>query len=183
MADEQAVPLVAVIGVSGSGKSTVGTALARALDVPYAEGDDFHPARNVAKMRAGVPLTDEDRLPWLHAIADWLAGHTRTGGVVACSALRRGYRDLLVAAAPYLFLVHLHGSAELIAARMAQRQGHFMPPALLRSQLDTLEPLQHDEQGAVVPVDGTPEDTAALAIAAVRAHLLPDAARRPPIGL
>ncbi|PRH76508.1 gluconate kinase [Streptomyces solincola] len=183
MADERAVPLVAVIGVSGSGKSTIGRALARELAVPYAEGDDFHPESNVAKMRAGTPLTDQDRMPWLHAVADWLADHAAEGGVVACSALRRGYRDLLAAAAPGVFFVHLHGSAELIGARMAERHGHFMPSSLLRSQLDTLEALQHDEQGAVVPVDGTPQDTATLAVAVVRAHLSPDAARQPPIGL
>ncbi|WP_344630573.1 gluconokinase [Streptomyces glaucosporus] len=155
------------MGVSGSGKTTVGTALAERLGVPYAEADDFHPPENVAKMASGVPLTDEDRRPWLDAIAAWLEERGDGGGVVTCSALRRRYRDRLRRAAPELFFVHLHGSPELIAGRIARRKGHFMPPALLRSQIETLEPLGPDERGAVVPVDGTPEETVALAYAAV----------------
>ncbi|GAA2438296.1 gluconokinase [Streptomyces macrosporus] len=156
-----------VMGVSGSGKTTVGTALAERLGVPYAEADDFHPPENVAKMASGVPLTDEDRRPWLDAIAGWLEDRGEGGGVVTCSALRRRYRDRLRRAAPELFFVHLDGSPELIAGRMAARKGHFMPPALLRSQIETLEPLEPDERGAVVPIDGTPEETVALACAAV----------------
>ncbi|WP_344322138.1 gluconokinase [Streptomyces macrosporus] len=155
------------MGVSGSGKTTVGTALAERLGVPYAEADDFHPPENVAKMASGVPLTDEDRRPWLDAIAGWLEDRGEGGGVVTCSALRRRYRDRLRRAAPELFFVHLDGSPELIAGRMAARKGHFMPPALLRSQIETLEPLEPDERGAVVPIDGTPEETVALACAAV----------------
>jgi gluconokinase len=160
-------PLVVVMGVSGSGKTTVGRLLARHLDVPYAEGDDFHPAANVAKMRAGHPLDDEDRRPWLDEIARWLAGHAEGGGVVACSALKRRYRARLASAAPRVFFLHLDGSPELIAARITARQGHFMPPELLRTQLADFEPLGDDETGSAVPIDGTPQETAALARAAV----------------
>ncbi|MGW8064234.1 gluconokinase [Streptomyces ziwulingensis] len=160
-------PLVVVMGVSGSGKTTVGQLLARHLGVPYAEGDDFHPAPNVAKMRAGHPLDDEDRRPWLDEIAGWLAGHADGGGVVTCSALKRSYRARLASAAPSAFFVHLDGSPELIAARITARQGHFMPPELLRTQFADIEPLGDDEEGAAIPIDGTPRETAALARAAV----------------
>ncbi|MGY0070754.1 gluconokinase [Streptomyces sp. QTS137] len=160
-------PLVVVMGVSGSGKTTVGRLLARDLGVPYAEGDDFHPAPNVAKMRAGHRLDDEDRRPWLHEITRWLVGHANSGGVVTCSALKRGYRDQLASTAPHVFFLHLDGSPELIAARINARQGHFMPPALLRTQFADLEPLDDGEAGAAIPVDGTPQETAALAHAAV----------------
>ncbi|GAA2564573.1 MULTISPECIES: gluconokinase [Streptomyces] len=160
-------PLVVVMGVSGSGKTTVGQLLAQHLDVPYAEGDDFHPAANVAKMRTGHPLDDEDRRPWLDEIARWLAGHADSGGVVTCSALKRRYRDRLASVTPSVFFLHLDGSPELIAARITARQGHFMPPGLLRTQFADLEPLGDDEVGAAIPVDGTPQDTAALARAAV----------------
>ncbi|MFJ5999058.1 gluconokinase [Streptomyces sp. NPDC092370] len=160
-------PLVVVMGVSGSGKTTVGRSLARRLGVPYAEGDDFHPPRNVAKMRAGHPLDDEDRRPWLEEIARWLAGHADSGGVVTCSALKRRYRDRLVSAAPRTFFLHLDGSPELIAGRITARKGHFMAPELLRSQFADLEPMGEDEAGAAIPIDGTPEETAALAHAAV----------------
>lgn len=160
-------PLVVVMGVSGSGKTTVGQLLAEHLGVPYAEADDFHPAANVAKMRAGHPLDDEDRRPWLDAIARWLAGHADSGGVVTCSALKRRYRDQLASAAPHVFFLHLDGSPELIAARMTAREGHFMPPGLLHTQFADLEPLGDDEEGAAIPIDGTPQETAALAHAAV----------------
>ncbi|MEU6914272.1 gluconokinase [Streptomyces olindensis] len=160
-------PLVVVMGVSGSGKTTVGRSLAQSLGVPYAEGDDFHPEANVAKMRSGQPLDDEDRRPWLEEIARWLADHADSGGVVTCSALKRRYRDRLSSAAPRVFFLHLDGSPELIAARLSARRGHFMPPELLRTQYADLEPLGEDEAGAAVPIDGTPEETAALAHAAV----------------
>ncbi|CAL9596549.1 gluconokinase [Streptomyces sp. enrichment culture] len=165
---DHASPLVVVTGVSGSGKSTVGRALAGRLGVPYEEGDDLHPPGNIAKMEAGAPLTDEDRAPWLERIAAWLAGHQGQGGVITCSALKRRYRDRLTAASPRVFFVHLHGPAELIAARIAARRGHFMPASLLRSQYAALEPLAPDERGAVVSVEGTPEETTDLALAAVR---------------
>jgi gluconokinase len=160
-------PLVVVMGVSGSGKTTVGTALAERLGVQYAEADDFHPPENVAKMASGVPLTDADRVPWLDAIAAWLKAQDGEGGVVTCSALRRAYRDRLRRAAPEVFFLHLDGSPELIGERLAGREGHFMPPALLRSQFETLEPLDPDEAGAAVPIDGTPDEVMELAVAAV----------------
>ncbi len=159
--------LVVVMGVSGSGKTTVGTRLAERLAVPYAEADDFHPPGNVAKMAAGTPLTDEDRAPWLDAIAEWLAGRGGAGGVVTCSALKRRYRDRLRSAAPGVFFLHLDGSPELVARRLGERRGHFMPPSLLRSQFDALEPLHDDEPGAAVGIDGSPEETVERALAAL----------------
>lgn len=140
------------MGVSGSGKSTVGAALAQRLGVPYADADDLHPAANVAKMSAGIPLTDEDREPWLDRIGRWLEEHP-DGGVVSCSALKRAYRDRLRRHAPDLRLVHLDGSHEVIARRQASRPGHFMPASLLASQFATLEPLEADEHGVVIDVD------------------------------
>jgi gluconokinase len=151
-------PLVVVMGVSGSGKTTVGAALAQRLRVPFADADDFHPAANIAKMSAGVPLTDDDRGPWLATIATWLAEHAAGGGVASCSALRRSYRDILAAAAPHVFFVHLHGAPDVIAARVAGRPGHFMPAALVESQFATLEPLEPDERGAVLDVDQAVDD-------------------------
>ncbi|MFF8633868.1 gluconokinase [Streptomyces pilosus] len=164
---QHTAPLVVVMGVSGSGKTTVGQLLARHLGVPYAEGDDFHPASNVAKLRAGHPLDDEDRRPWLEEVARWLADHADSGGVVTCSALKRRYRARLASAASRVFFLHLDGSPELIAARITARRGHFMPPELLRTQFADFEPLGEDEAGAAVPIDGTPQETAALAHAAV----------------
>ncbi len=140
------------MGVSGSGKSTVGAALAQRTRVPFVDADTLHPAANVTKMAAGEPLDDEDRYPWLEKVGEWLAGH-RDGGVVSCSALKRKYRDQLRAHCPGVEFLHLSGSADLIAGRLAARPGHFMPAALLRSQLDTLEPLGPDEAGATVDID------------------------------
>ncbi|WP_432097227.1 gluconokinase [Streptomyces sp. bgisy100] len=158
-------PLVVVTGVSGSGKTTVGRMLAERLGVPYADADDFHPPENIAKMSAGTPLDDADRLPWLDAIGAWLARHAEHGGVASCSALKRRYRDRLAGCAPTAFFVHLDGSPELIEARMRARKGHFMPPALLRSQFADLQPLAVDENGATVPIGGTAEDTVRRALA------------------
>jgi gluconokinase len=158
------VSVVVVMGVSGSGKTTVGTALADALGVEYAEADKFHSPENIAKMSAGTPLTDEDRWPWLRSIAEWIREHEETGGVVTSSALKREYRDLLRTGGDTWFL-HLNGSHELIAGRLASREGHFMPASLLDSQLATLEPLDSDEPGLVVDA-AAPADklvTAALA--------------------
>lgn len=139
------------MGVSGSGKSTVGAALARRLRVPFVDADTLHPPANIAKMAAGEPLDDDDRRPWLEKVGEWLAAH-REGAVVSCSALKRAYRDQLRAQCPGVQFVHLSGSAELIGARLAARTDHFMPPALLRSQLDTLEPLGSGEAGITVDV-------------------------------
>lgn len=145
------------MGVSGSGKSTVGAALARRLGVPFADADDFHPAANIAKMAAGKALTDGDRFPWLEAVGQWLADH-RNGGVMGCSALKRTYRDRLRSHCPGIEFLHLIGSPELIAGRQADRQGHFMPSALVQSQFDTLEPLAPDELGIAVDVGSSVED-------------------------
>ncbi|NYG07877.1 gluconokinase [Phycicoccus badiiscoriae] len=153
-----AAPLVVVMGVSGSGKTTVGAALAQRLRVPFADADDFHPAANIAKMSAGIPLDDDDRAPWLRAIADWLVEHSATGGVASCSALKRSYRDVLTSAAPRAVYIHLHGDRDVLAARVAGRPGHFMPAALIDSQFATLEVLQADELGAALDV-AKPVDT------------------------
>ena len=144
---------IVVMGVSGSGKSTVGAALAQRLRVPFADADDFHPEANVAKMSAGHALNDEDRYPWLDAIGDWLAEHRGAGGVMSCSALKRKYRDQLRKHCPQVLFLHLSGSPEVIGRRQASRPGHFMPASLLASQFDTLEPLEADEHGVVVDVD------------------------------
>ncbi|MGP3988780.1 gluconokinase [Streptomyces sp. 3N207] len=149
------------MGVSGSGKSTVGEWLAEALGLPFADADDFHPEQNIEKMSAGIPLDDADRAPWLDAMADWLARRADGGAVLVCSALKHRYRERLRRASPRLFFVHLDGSYELIAARLARRKGHFMPPSLLRSQFDALEPLGEDEWGVTVSVAGTPDETRA----------------------
>jgi gluconokinase len=159
--------VIVVMGVSGSGKSTVGRALSRRLGVEYAEADDFHPAANIAKMAAGHPLDDADRAPWLDALGAWIKDRGDRGGVVTCSALKRRYRDRLRDAAPDLFFVHLDGSPEVIAGRLAARPGHFMPPALLRSQLDALEPLGSDEAGAVIDIGDDAEHVIGRALAAV----------------
>lgn len=143
-----------VMGVSGSGKSTIGAALAHALGVPFIEGDAFHPDRNVAKMSAGVPLNDDDRADWLKALAHEITtAHARGSGiVVSCSALKRRYRDVLRAAAPGVRFAHLRGARETIAGRMESRVGHYMPPALLDSQLRDLEPLQDGEAGLTLDI-------------------------------
>jgi gluconokinase len=155
MTDQQ--PALVVMGVSGSGKSTVGAALAQRLRVPFADADDFHPAANVAKMTAGHALDDEDRRPWLEAIGEWLSEH-RDGAVVSCSALKRAYRDQLRGHLPTIRFVHLDGSREVIARRQASRPGHFMPASLLDSQFATLEPLEPDEEGVVIDVDQSVDD-------------------------
>lgn len=151
--DEGAPALLVVMGVSGSGKTTVGAAVARRLGVPYADADDLHPAANIATMAAGIPLGEHDRRPWLELVGRWLADHDESGGVISCSALRRTHRDLLRAAAPRVSFLHLHGARTAIARRLAGRTGHFMPPALLDSQLATLEPLGADEDGTVLDLD------------------------------
>lgn len=143
---------VVVMGVSGSGKSTVGAALAQRLRVPFADADDFHPPANIAKMTAGQALDDDDRYPWLEAIGIWLADHP-AGGVMSCSALKRRYRDQLRRHCADVEFLHLSGALEVISRRQASRPGHFMPASLLASQFKTLEPLQSDERGVVISVD------------------------------
>ncbi|MEU9053686.1 MULTISPECIES: gluconokinase [unclassified Streptomyces] len=161
--------VVVVMGVAGTGKTTIGPLLAARLGVPYAEGDDFHPPANIAKMSAGTPLDDDDRWPWLDAIGTWAYERAGLGGVVSCSALKRSYRDRLRAAAPDLVFVHLAGDRALIEDRMSHRQGHFMPTALLDSQFATLQPLQEDEAGVVVDVSGSPEEITGRAASALTA--------------
>jgi gluconokinase len=146
------LPVLVVMGVSGSGKSTVGAAVAQRLRVPFADADDFHPPANIAKMTAGQALDDHDRRPWLEAIGEWLAAHP-DGAVISCSALKRSYRDQLRHHAPAVAFLHLQGEREVIARRQASRPGHFMPASLLTSQFATLEPLQPDERGVVIDVD------------------------------
>lgn len=159
-----ASPIV-VMGVSGSGKSTVAAALAQRLRVPFADADDFHPPANIEKMSSGQPLDDDDRYPWLEAIGEWLFEKRDTGGVMACSALKRKYRDQLRRHCSAVEFVHLSGTPEVIAKRQASRPGHFMPASLLASQFDTLEPLDSDERGVVIEVDQSVDDIVAAYIA------------------
>ena len=148
-----------VMGVSGSGKSTVANRLAARLGWRYEDGDSFHPASNVAKMSAGQPLTDEDRWPWLQAIADEIDRRSGTGEhvVIACSALKRAYREVLVHGRDDIRIVFLDGPQDLIAARLAARKGHFMPPGLLASQFRTLERPDASERPIVVSIDASVE--------------------------
>jgi gluconokinase len=160
------------MGVSGTGKTAVGGRMAKELDFEFVEGDSYHPAANIAKMQAGTPLTDEDRAPWLQTLADALAVKAAEGRstVLTCSALRRRYRDVLRSGAPGLFFVHLDAPFEVLVARMDERTKHFMPTSLLQSQMDTLQPLEPDEAGAVVDVSPPLDDVVATAVAAVRAQ-------------
>ncbi len=146
---------VVVMGVSGSGKSTVAESLAARLGWRYADGDSFHPPSNVAKMSTGQPLSDEDRWPWLRAIAGEIDRLSAAGerGVIACSALKHAYREVLVHGRDDVRLVFLDGAQDLIAARLAARRGHFMPPGLLASQFGTLERPQADERPIIVSID------------------------------
>jgi gluconokinase len=147
------------MGVSGSGKSTVADGLVKRLGWEFAEGDDFHPQANVEKMRAGHPLDDDDRWPWLRRLADWVGEQEQAGSsvVVTCSALKRTYRDLLRDGHPSVWFAHVTADAALIRERMERRSGHYMPVSLLDSQLDLLEPLGDDEPGASISGAGTPE--------------------------
>ncbi|AWE54037.1 gluconokinase [Streptomyces nigra] len=158
-------PSVVVMGVSGTGKSTVGRLLAVRLGVPFADADELHPPANIAKMASGVPLDDADRLPWLESVGRLLRTHQEdgTGAVVTCSALRRRYRDVLRAACPGAFFLHLTGDPRLLAERIGRRSGHFMPAGLLDSQLRTLEPLEPGEDGTSIDVTPPPEEVAATA--------------------
>lgn len=160
------------MGVSGTGKSTIGRRVADALDCRFAEGDDFHPRANIEKMASGRPLTDSDRWPWLELLAEWTAEQREAGEstVVACSALRRGYRRILRRPAPDTFFVHLTGYPGLLLDRLQSRGGHFMPSSLLESQLDTLEPLAADEQGITVDVAAPVEECVRQVLDAVRAR-------------
>jgi gluconokinase len=164
---------IVVMGVSGTGKTSVGEELAEELGCEFVEGDSLHPRRNIEKMEHGIPLTDEDRWPWLQAIADMVAvrDHEGTSTVVTCSALKRKYRDLLRDAAP-MFFVHLDAPFDVLEARMRKRTKHFMPASLLRSQVDTLEPLDDDEAGEVVDVSPALDVVVEEAVNAVRTYYM-----------
>lgn len=167
---------IVVMGVAGCGKSTVAEAIRDRLGYEMAEGDAFHPQANIDKMSAGIPLTDEDRWPWLRVINSWMIAQDsiRRDTVVSSSALKRAYRDVLRENVPVCF-IHLSGSEELIGERLKARRGHFMPPALLPSQFAILEPLQPDEPGVEISIEGSVEDMVERAVDAVRAY----AARMP----
>lgn len=161
-----------MMGVSGSGKTTIASAVAQRLGWKLLEGDSFHPPANVAKMAAGHALTDEDRWPWLHAIADAMDAKRAAGesAVVACSALKRAYRDILVGGHPDVVLVYLKGSKALIGQRMAHRSGHFMPTMLLDSQFATLEEPAPDEHAVIVSVDAEPAAIVEEVLRQIREH-------------
>lgn len=161
---ETSIPHVVVMGVSAAGKTTVARLLAGRLGTDFLDADDLHPASNRAKMSSGTPLTDEDRMPWLDRVGEELALRSASGAVIACSALRRVYRDRIRARVPGAVFVHLHGSDSLLAERAAGRTDHFMPPSLLRSQIDTLEALETDEVGMTVDVAPAPEHIARAAV-------------------
>ena len=177
-------PLLVVMGVSGSGKTTVGIALAAVLEVPFRDGDDLHPAANVAKMAAGIALTDDDRMPWLALVGAELAVAS-CGLVIACSALKKVYRGAILAAAPAVCFVFLDGSRELLESRVQLRRGHFMPTSLLDSQLATLEPLAPDEPGVRVSLDEHPTVpsivAASIVALSVVAPLVPPLVAAPPV--
>jgi gluconokinase len=163
---------IVVMGVSGSGKSTVAATLVDRLSWEFAEGDDFHPPENVEKMRAGQPLDDDDRWPWLRRLAAWIGDHERAGRnvVVTCSALKRTYRDLLCDGHPSVWFAHVTADPELIRERIEHRTGHYMPASLLDSQLATLEPLDDDEPGARVSGAGSPPSVVDELLAALDAE-------------
>jgi gluconokinase len=175
--------ILIVAGVSGSGKTTVGALLAGRLGWLFADADDFHPAANVAKMRAGIPLTDDDRWPWLRAIAAWMDDAIARGesAVVTCSALKRRYRDVLLTGRPEARLVFLRVDRELLERRLAARHGHFFPQQLLDSQLAALEPAGPDENAVTVTVH--PGDSPAATVAAIIAVIWPDGGAGPPARL
>jgi gluconokinase len=165
------VPLVVVMGVSGSGKSTIGAALADRVRVPFRDADELHPATNIDKMARGIALTDEDRVPWLTVVGRELAQSETTGLVVACSALRANYRDILRAHAAEVFFVHLATTRNVLAARMVVRSAHFMPLGLLESQLATLEPLLPWESGLTIDAAQNIERILGTAETAIRDHV------------
>jgi gluconokinase len=158
---------IVVMGVSGSGKTSTAQEITRQLGWVYIEGDDLHPEANVAKMASGHPLDDEDRWPWLRRIAEVIGEHEAAGTnlILTCSALKRSYRDLLRAGHPSVWFAHVQVPREVLEQRLAARQGHYMPPSLLDSQLATLEPLGDDEPGAVIAGHGPLDQTVAELLA------------------
>lgn len=169
--------ILVVMGVSGSGKSTIGTMLALRLKWDFEDGDWFHPTHNIDKMQAGIPLTDEDRAPWLIAIADFIDRTRSAGGhaVIACSALKHRYRDVIIGNRPDVRLIYLKGGMELIARRVAVRHEHFMPPSLLQSQFDALEEPGSDEDPIVASIEPPPRDIVAGLIATLTEQSRPPA--------
>ena len=167
-ADRFAVLLI--MGVSGCGKTTIAELLSRELGWIYRDGDEFHPKSNVEKMHSGTPLTDEDRWPWLKAIAAWIDEKRQAGGhaIVTCSALKRVYRDILIGPRKDVSLIYLKGTEELIAERLAKRKDHFMPKGLLRSQFQTLQEPGADEHPVTVSIAPTPGEIAATILAELR---------------
>ncbi|RUQ02215.1 gluconokinase [Kocuria sp. HSID17582] len=164
-------PLVVVMGVSGSGKTTIGTLVAHELGVQFIDGDSLHPLENVQKMAAGTPLDDDDRWPWLEIVGRTLHEHgeRREGLVVACSALKRAYRERIRSQAPSALFLHLDGTLEVLTRRIEGRSGHFMPAALLESQIETLEPLAQEEGGYVLNIDQPVADMVDDAVTRLRA--------------
>lgn len=160
---------VVMMGVTGTGKTTVARAMVDLLGWRFAEGDDLHPPANVAKMTDGQPLTDEDRRPWLERVADWIGQceAAKAEGIVTCSALKRSYRDLLRQGHPSVRFCHLTAPREVLAERLRVRQGHYMPASLLDSQLSTLEPLGPDEPGVAVSDEGSTGEVLARVLAAL----------------
>jgi len=161
---------VVVMGVSASGKSVVGALLARRLGWKFKDADSFHPTSNISKMQKGIPLTDEDRWPWLHAIAASIDATRHAGGhvVIACSALKRSYRSVLIGDRPDVRLVYLKGDETLIARRIANRHDHFMPRSLLHSQFETLEEPAADEDAIIVSVAASPSEIVARILSAMK---------------
>lgn len=175
--------VIVVMGVSGSGKTTVGALLAGRLHWEFEDADWLHPAANVEKMQAGTPLTDEDRWPWLQAVAEWIDATRAQGGhaVIACSALKRRYRDIIIGARPDVRLVYLKGSEALIARRIAARHGHFMSKSLLHSQFEALEEPTAGEHAVTVSIEPRPHQIVAHIVAqlGLSASPAPEAATRP----
>ena len=168
-ASPSAPAVVLVMGVSGSGKSTIGALLASRLRWEFEDADWLHPAANVDKMHSGIPLTDDDRWPWLDAVAAWIDHCRRSGkhGVIACSALKRRYRDILIGDRTDVRLVYLKGTEELIARRIATRLEHFMPRSLLHSQFDALEEPGPDENPIVISIEPRPREIVAQILSAL----------------
>jgi gluconokinase len=164
------VTTLVLMGVAGVGKSSVMAELQERLGWPTLEGDDLHPAANIRKMAAGVPLTDADRWPWLGRIADWIGERERerASSLVTCSALRRAYREVLRRGHPSVWFIHLVAAREILETRLEARAGHFMPPSMLASQLETLEPLGRDEPGSAIEATGSVEAIAERIIERMR---------------
>ncbi|WP_051162333.1 gluconokinase [Nocardia brevicatena] len=175
VSDRSRTPYVVVMGVTGTGKTTTGRLLATRLGVPFADADDFHSRANIAKMTSGIPLDDADREPWLASVGYWLRDREAagTGAVVACSALKRRYRDILRSFVPGIYFLHLTAERPELLERLSTRRGHFMPVSLLDSQLAGIEPLQEGERGTVVHSSRTPAEAVEAVAARLEEHAAP----------